>query len=142
MPFSISERPHPGARTRYRRSRPLAGSAPGDRSRPGSLRERRVAIAFPRALRAQGRGFGFWRAYQQFKDEPGFTRVATLPEIWAKDGYLSIPIYVSPATNAQEPGGKYSKEGLNGVEHVIDEWLKGSRDVRNALQTLLSAKKN
>jgi len=48
MRFSISERPHPGARTRYRRSRPLAGSAPGDRSRPGSLRERRVAIAFPR----------------------------------------------------------------------------------------------
>jgi len=39
--------PHPGARTRYWRSQPLAGSAPGNRSRSGSLRERRVAIASP-----------------------------------------------------------------------------------------------
>jgi type I restriction enzyme M protein len=31
-------------------------------------------------------------AYEKFKDEPGFTRVATLEEIRAKDGNLSIPL--------------------------------------------------
>ena len=50
--------------------------------------------------------FCVWRAYEQSKDEPGFTRAATLPEIRAKDG------------------------------------TKGSRDVRNVLQTRLSAQKN
>ena len=35
-------------------------------------------------------------AYSEFKDEPGFTRVATLEEIRAKDGNLSIPLYVAP----------------------------------------------
>ena len=41
------------------------------------------------------------RAYQDFKDEPGFTRVATLEEIRSKDGNLSIPLYVETETNAQ-----------------------------------------
>jgi type I restriction enzyme M protein len=35
-------------------------------------------------------------AYEKFKDEPGFTRVVTLEEIRAKDGNLSIPLYVAP----------------------------------------------
>ena len=39
--------------------------------------------------------------YKAFKDEPGFARVATLEEIRAKDGNLSIPLYVaSQATEA------------------------------------------
>ena len=49
--FHTLARPHPGARTRYWRSQPLAGSAPCNRSRSGSLRERRVAIALPRLRR-------------------------------------------------------------------------------------------
>ena len=31
------------------------------------------------------------KAYQSFKAEPGFTRVASLEEIRAKDGNLSMP---------------------------------------------------
>jgi type I restriction-modification system DNA methylase subunit len=38
------------------------------------------------------------KAYEQFKDEAGFTRVATQEEIRAKDGNLSIPLYVAPPT--------------------------------------------
>jgi len=40
------------------------------------------------------------RAYQDFKDEPGFTRAAPIEEIRAKDGYLSIPLYVGGETQA------------------------------------------
>src|SRR5439155_19478133 len=35
------------------------------------------------------------KAYQQFRNEPGFTHVATLEEIRAKDSNLSIPLYVA-----------------------------------------------
>src|SRR5713226_9785365 len=42
------------------------------------------------------------QAYETFADEPGFTRVVGLEEIRAKDGNLSIPLYVSaPDTNGQ-----------------------------------------
>ena len=43
----------------------------------------------------RGEGCGHWR------NEPGFTRVATLEEIRAKDGNLSIPLYVAPAWIAE-----------------------------------------
>ena len=36
------------------------------------------------------------KAYSQFREEPDFTRVATLEEIRAKNGNLSIPLYVAP----------------------------------------------
>ena len=41
------------------------------------------------------------RAYQEFKDEPGFTRVVPIEEIRAKDGNLSIPLYVGGETQSQ-----------------------------------------
>jgi type I restriction enzyme M protein len=36
-------------------------------------------------------------AYDRFTDEPGFATVATLAQIAANDGNLSIPLYVRPA---------------------------------------------
>ena len=39
------------------------------------------------------------KAYERFKDEPGFARVATLEEIRAKEGNLSIPLYVAAKGN-------------------------------------------
>ena len=33
-------------------------------------------------------------AYRAFADEPGFAKVATIEEVLAKDGNLSIPRYV------------------------------------------------
>jgi type I restriction enzyme M protein len=40
------------------------------------------------------------RAYQEFKDEPGFTRVVPIEEILAKEGNLSIPYYVGGDSQA------------------------------------------
>ena len=41
-------------------------------------------------------------AYRAFEDQPGFARVATLAEIGAKDGNLSIPLYAGAAVARQE----------------------------------------
>ena len=41
------------------------------------------------------------RAYQDFKDEPGFTRVVRIEEIRAKDGNLNIPLYVGGETQGR-----------------------------------------
>ena len=40
------------------------------------------------------------KAYQAFANEPGFSRVATMKEVLAKDGNLSIPRYVRPVVEA------------------------------------------
>lgn len=39
--------------------------------------------------------------YQDFKDEPGSTRIVRVEEIRAKEGNLSIPLYVGGETQAQ-----------------------------------------
>ena len=75
-------------------------------------------------------------AYKAFKDEPGFTRVATLEEIRAKDGNLSIPLYVaSQATEVREERAGYAAGGLPGA---ISAWLESSQQVRAALNDLLA----
>ena len=53
-------------------------------------------------------------AYQAFRDEPGFSRVASLEEIRARDGNLSIPLYVStPEVNGANSGfGKWFLAGI------------------------------
>ena len=43
------------------------------------------------------------KAYQAFADEPGFAKVATIEEVLAKEGNLSIPRYVRPVV--ETPGG-------------------------------------
>jgi type I restriction-modification system DNA methylase subunit len=53
------------------------------------------------------------KAYIAFKDEPGFACVATLDDIRAKDGNLSIPLYVAPqATETHEERADYAANGL------------------------------
>jgi type I restriction enzyme M protein len=52
------------------------------------------------------------KAYQTFSGEPGFASVATLDEILANDGNLSIPRYVKPL--GRDSGGS-SEQGLAGV---------------------------
>ena len=77
--------------------------------------------------------------YNAFKDEPGFARVATLEEIRAKDGSLSIPLYVAPqATEAREERAGYAANGLPGALSV---WLASSAQVRASLQGLFDPKK-
>ena len=77
------------------------------------------------------------KAYQAFKDEPGFTRVATLEDIRAKDGNLSIPLYVAPqATEVRQGAAGYA---VGGLPEAITAWLDSSQQVRAALNNLLTS---
>jgi type I restriction enzyme M protein len=75
------------------------------------------------------------QAYETFKDEPGLARVATLEEIRAKDGNLSIPLYVSPAAN----GGSDASPAADtaSLPTALTGWLKSSAQVRAALGGLI-----
>ena len=76
------------------------------------------------------------KAYKAFKDEPGFARLATLEEIRAKEGNLSIPLYVPPqATETREERASYE---ANGLPDAISAWLESSQQVREALDRLLA----
>jgi type I restriction-modification system DNA methylase subunit len=72
----------------------------------------------------------------KFADEPGFTRIATLEEIRAKDSNLSIPLYVAPqALGTNEERANYA---ANGLPDALSAWLASSQQVRAALNDLLA----
>jgi type I restriction enzyme M protein len=73
-------------------------------------------------------------AYRAFKKEPGFAGVAGLEEIRAKEGNLSIPLYV-PQTTAS------SREGYRGfnVAAALAGWLKSSAQVRESVDHISEA---
>lgn len=76
-------------------------------------------------------------AYRDFKDEPGFTRVAVLEEIRAKDGNLSIPLYVSQLPMAVcEEAESYGTE--DSLTAALSGWIESSVQVRQALKALLA----
>jgi type I restriction enzyme M protein len=74
------------------------------------------------------------RAYQDFKDEPGFTRVATLEEIRSKDGNLSIPLYVETETEAQRD--EDADTATTALPVALAGWIKSSLEVRSSLTDL------
>lgn len=79
------------------------------------------------------------QAYEKFADAPGFARVVTLAEIRAKDGNLSIPLYVAPAAN----GGSDSNPAAADQPQLADAlaaWMKSSGDVRQALAMILGGR--
>jgi type I restriction enzyme M protein len=74
-------------------------------------------------------------AYEKFADASGFARVVTLAEVRAKDGNLSIPLYVAPATN----GGAHADSAPLAAADIatsLSHWLKSSTTVRQSLETL------
>ena len=73
------------------------------------------------------------KAYEAFKDEPGFTRVVGLEEIRAKDGNLSIPLYVS----APDSNGQVQISANGSLPDALSAWLSSASDVRAALATIL-----
>ena len=76
------------------------------------------------------------RAYRDFKDEPGFTRVVPLDEIRAKEGNLSIPLYVSNTVEIiREGSAGYDASSLPAA---LSAWLESARSVRLAVLSLLS----
>jgi type I restriction enzyme M protein len=78
------------------------------------------------------------RAYEQFKDEPGFTRVVTLEEIRAKDGNLSIPLYVAPTSNGGSGANPAAADRPN-LTVALDGWLESAAKTRKSLQSLIIA---
>jgi len=85
-------------------------------------------------------------AYRAFKNEPGFTYAATLAEIRAKEGNLSIPLYVngsSAVMEVREGAATYTLNGKNGSDRLTEAlaaWLESSRQVRESLKTVLEVK--
>ena len=85
-------------------------------------------------------------AYRAFKDEPGFTRTATLAEIREKEGNLSIPLYVngsSAVMGVRDEAAPYTLNGKNGSDHLSEAlaaWLESSRQVHESLKTVLEVK--
>ena len=75
------------------------------------------------------------RAYQSFQDEPGFTRVVPIEEVRAKEGNLSIPLYVSGETQAQTDAA--SETATMALPDALAAWLDSSRSVRKSLEALL-----
>ncbi len=73
------------------------------------------------------------RAYVQFKDDPSFTRVATLEEVRAKDGNLSIPLYVGPS----EKNEVSTASEVSDVEDALSAWIESAQHVRSSLAGLL-----
>ena len=74
-------------------------------------------------------------SYRDFTDVAGFARAVPLADIRAKDGNLSIPLYVAPAPVAGEPQTGYASAPDLG--RALGDWLESSRKVRGALQALL-----
>lgn len=77
--------------------------------------------------------------YEKFADDPGFARVVTLEEIRAKDGNLSIPLYVTPATNGSTAISPETT-GVTGLLSALSGWLQSSGRVRHELKSVLGVK--
>ena len=77
------------------------------------------------------------QAYEQFKDEPGFTRVATLEEIRAKDGNLSIPLYVAPVSNGSLEMHS-TGENCSNLDGILAAWLRSLTEVRTVLTFIIN----
>ncbi|MBI3301880.1 MAG: N-6 DNA methylase, partial [Deltaproteobacteria bacterium] len=73
------------------------------------------------------------KAYEEFTDELGFTRVVGLEEIRARDGNLSILLYVAPNESA------ITVESRNGtsLSATLDGWLTSRKAVAESLRNIL-----
>jgi len=73
-------------------------------------------------------------AYQDFKDEPGLTRVATIEEIRSKDGNLSIPLYVESVTNTHRDEAVGAAN--TALPLALAAWISCSRNVHSSITAL------
>jgi type I restriction enzyme M protein len=78
------------------------------------------------------------RAYQDFKDEAGFTRVVPIEEIRAKNGNRRLPLSVGGETQAQTDAA--TESATTARQDALAGWLESSVSVRRALKTLLANK--
>jgi type I restriction enzyme M protein len=72
--------------------------------------------------------------YHAFADVDGFAKVATLDEIRANDGNLSIPLYVRGKAVGEEKGD-YS--AVDGLKSAVKDWEESSDTLNEAISGLL-----
>jgi type I restriction-modification system DNA methylase subunit len=68
----------------------------------------------------------------------GFAKVATLDEIRANDGNLSIPLYVR-GKGVSEEKGEYA---ANGLREAVRAWEKSSVELQGTVENLLKTLEN
>jgi len=73
-------------------------------------------------------------AYHAFKDVEGFAKVASLADIRANDGNLSIPLYVRGKA-VSEGKGDYA---VNGLKTAIQAWDESSKQLQETVTSLLN----
>ncbi|MDZ4402348.1 N-6 DNA methylase [Prosthecobacter sp.] len=78
------------------------------------------------------------RAYQDFKDEPGFTRIVPIEEIRAKGRNLGISLYVGRET--QEQPDAATETATSALPDALVGWLESAVTVLLALGNLLELK--
>lgn len=72
-------------------------------------------------------------AYHAFKDIEGFAKVASLTDVRANDGNLSIPLYVR-GKGVSDQKGEYAADGL---KVAIQVWEESSAILNTSIKTLL-----
>jgi type I restriction enzyme M protein len=77
-------------------------------------------------------------AYHAFKDVEGFAKVASLADIRANDGNLSIPLYVRGKAVSDEKG-EYAADGL---KKAVKEWEQSSVELKTTVDNLLKILEN
>lgn len=79
------------------------------------------------------------RAYPEFKDEPGFTRVVPIEEIRVKDGNLSIPLYIGAETQAQTDAA--AESATTALPDALSAWLISSSKLHTSITQLFTPQK-
>ncbi len=77
-------------------------------------------------------------AYHAFKDVEGFAKVASLADIRANDGNLSIPLYVRGKV-VGEGSAEYVADGL---KKVVKDWEESSVELQTKIGDLLKTLEN
>jgi type I restriction enzyme M protein len=72
-------------------------------------------------------------AYEAFADQPGFASVASLEQVRAQGGNLSIPLYVS----ANGHPGAARVDGRAALAEALDDWLASRAAVADSLRAIL-----
>ena len=72
-------------------------------------------------------------AYARYADEPGLARVASLEQIRAQDGNLSIPLYVSVNGPTAAPKADPRAE----LAEALESWLASRLEVAESLRAVL-----
>jgi len=80
-------------------------------------------------------------AYRSDEPTPGFSRLVPLADIRAKDGNLSIPLYISTsaAPHSQTTATRQPQPDATALPTALNNWLETSREVRKSLDAILKA---